>query len=117
MKLVLVSAGAACEYISTLSTMNSPSSCQSINNVAEAFTIVLIVLMSMNWSYSWLSFSVLRYSSTMAGSNLPEFCLDYRKYTVEMISEPTAAIIKKVRKQMDDVASVPDDKVSDGRVR
>ena len=53
----------------------------------------------------------------MAGSNLPEFCLDYRKYTVEMISEPTAAIIKKVRKQMDDVASVPDDKVSDGRVR
>ena len=50
MKLVLVSAGAACEYISTMSTMNSPSSCQSINNVAEAFTIVLIVLMSMNWS-------------------------------------------------------------------
>ena len=49
----------------------------------------------------------------MAGTNLPEFCLDYRKYTVEMISEPTAAIIKKVRKQMDEVASVPDDKVGD----
>ncbi|XP_043226494.1 thimet oligopeptidase-like isoform X1 [Amphibalanus amphitrite] len=48
----------------------------------------------------------------MAGSNLPEFCLDYRKYTVEMISEPTAAIIKKVRKQMDEVASVPDDQLT-----
>ena len=49
----------------------------------------------------------------MAGSSLPAFCLDYRKYTVEMISEPTAAIIKKVRQQIDEVASVPNDKVSD----
>ena len=44
---------------------------------------------------------------------MPAFCLDYRKYTVEMISEPTAAIIKKVRQQIDEVASVPNDKVSD----
>ncbi|XP_037080680.1 thimet oligopeptidase-like isoform X2 [Pollicipes pollicipes] len=48
----------------------------------------------------------------MAGSNLPEFCLDYRKYTVEMISKPTSEIMSKVRKQMDEIAAVPDDKVS-----
>ena len=60
---------------------------------------------------SSFSLSVIKFTSTMAGSKLPEFCLDYRKYTVEMISEPTAAIIKKVRQQMDEVASVPDDQV------
>jgi len=48
----------------------------------------------------------------MAGSKLPDICLDYRKYTVEMINEATDKMIKKVSKEMDEVAAIKDEEVS-----